>query len=73
LGVFALSGQGWELSENVINDCLFCRWLSYYVDGKTQRKLWTEQSMEAATKGVLTDNMMIREASRLYNVPFETL
>ena len=42
-----------------------------YYDGK--RKLWTEKSMEAATKGVLTDNLTIREASRVYNVPFETL
>jgi len=46
--------------------------MAYYVDGKTQRKLWHEQCMEAATKGVLTDNMVIREASRLYNVSFKT-
>ena len=39
-------------------------------DGK--RKLWSEESMEAATNGVQNENMMIREASRLYNVPFET-
>jgi len=47
--------------------------MAYYVDGKTQRKLWTEESMEAATKCVLTDDFTIREASKLYNVPFETL
>ena len=41
--------------------------MAYYVDGKTQRKLWAEESMEAATKGVLTDDLTIREASRLYN------
>ena len=29
--------------------------------------------MEAATKGVQNENMTIREASKLYNVPFETL
>ena len=40
-------------------------------DGK--RKLWSEESMEAATNGVQNENMTIREASRLYNVPFETL
>jgi len=29
--------------------------------------------MEAATKGVHNENMTIREASKLYNVPLETL
>jgi len=29
--------------------------------------------MEAATNGVQNEKMTIREASRLYNVPFETL
>ena len=29
--------------------------------------------MEAATKGVQNENMAIRQASILYNVPFETL
>ena len=29
--------------------------------------------MEAVTKGVLDENMTIREASKFYNVPFETL
>ena len=29
--------------------------------------------MEAATKGVQNENMTIREASKLFNVPFETL
>ena len=33
----------------------------------------SEKSMEAATNGVQNENMTIREASRLYNVPFETL
>jgi len=40
-------------------------------DGK--RKQWSEESMEAAANGVQNENMTIREASRLYNVPFETL
>ena len=40
-------------------------------DGK--RKLWSEESMEAAKNGVQNGNMTIREASKLYNVPFETL
>jgi len=29
-------------------------------------------SMEATTKGVLSENMTIREASKLFNVLFET-
>ena len=29
--------------------------------------------MKAATNGVQNENMTIREASRLYNLPFETL
>ena len=29
--------------------------------------------MDAATKGIQNENMTIREASKLYNVPFETL
>ena len=29
--------------------------------------------MEAAMKGVQNENMTIREGSKLYNVPFETL
>ena len=37
----------------------------HHVDGK--RKLWTDGSCN------LTDNLTIREASRLYNVLFETL
>ena len=40
-------------------------------DGK--RKLWSKESIVAATSGVQNENMTIREASRLYNVPFETL
>jgi len=38
-----------------------------------KRKQWSEESMEAATNGVQNEKMTIREASRLYNVPFETL
>ena len=38
-----------------------------------KRKLWSEENMDAATKGVQNENMTIREASKLYNVPFETL
>ena len=45
--------------------------MACFVDMK--RKLWSEESMEAATNGVLDENMTIREASKLYNVPFETL
>ena len=36
-------------------------------------KVWSEESMLAATNSVLHDNKSVREASRLYNVPFETL
>ena len=36
-------------------------------------KLWSEESMLAATNSVVHDNMSLREASRLYNVLFETL
>ena len=38
-----------------------------------RRKMWSEESMVAATNSVLHDNKGVREASRLYNVPFETL
>ena len=41
--------------------------------GIQERKLWSEESMTAATNSVLHDKMTLREASRLYNVPFETL
>ena len=40
---------------------------------KVKRKLWTEESMKAATNGVVNENLTVREASRLYNVPYETL
>ena len=43
--------------------------MACYADGK--RKLWNEERMEAATIGVQSEN--IREALKLYNVPFETL
>ena len=36
-----------------------------------KRKLWTEESMEVATRSVLDENRSLREASRLYNVPFK--
>ena len=49
--------------------CLF--FLGIMAEGK--RKLWSEMSMEAATKEVRNSNVTIREASKLYNVPFETL
>ena len=49
----------------------FIEAMSSCADGK--RKLWTEESMEAATNGVHNENMTSREASRLCNVPFETL
>lgn len=45
--------------------------LGTMAEGK--RKLWTEESMEAATRSVLDENRSLREASRLYNIPFETL
>ena len=45
--------------------------MACYADGK--RKLWSEESMEAAAIGVQSENMTIREALKLYNVPFETL
>lgn len=38
-----------------------------------KRKLWSEESMLAATNSVVYENMSLREESRLYNVPFETL
>ena len=37
-----------------------------------KRKLWTDESMEAAYQAVL-DGKGLRETSRLYNVPVETL
>ena len=36
-------------------------------------ELWSEESMAAATSSVTNDNMSLREASQLYNVPFEML
>ena len=38
-----------------------------------KRKLWSEESMKAAAESVQNENMTIREASKLYNVPSETL
>ena len=40
---------------------------------ENKRKLWSEESMLAATNSVVHYNMNFREASRLYNVSFETL
>ena len=37
-----------------------------------KRKLWTEESMGAAYQAVL-DGKGLREASRIYHVPLETL
>jgi len=39
---------------------------------KTKRKQWSSESMEAAVKSV-KDGMGLRQASRLYNVPLETM
>ena len=38
-----------------------------------KRKLWSEESMLAATSSVVQDNMSLREASRLCNMLFEML
>ena len=38
-----------------------------------ERKLWSDESMIAATSSVLQDNLGVRESARLYNVPYETL
>ena len=38
-----------------------------------RRKLWTEESMEAAVSSVFNDNKGLREAARLYNISVETL
>ena len=40
---------------------------------ESKRKLWSKESMLAATNSVIHDDMSVREASRVYNVPFETL
>ena len=40
---------------------------------ETKRKLWSEESMKAAVQYVLEDGGGLRETSRLYNVPVETL
>jgi len=39
----------------------------------SKRKLWSQESMEAATKSVVEYGKGVREAARLYNVPIETL
>ena len=40
---------------------------------KQKRKLWSSESMEAAVKSVKDGGKGLREASRLYNVPVESL
>ena len=40
---------------------------------KQKRKLWTEESMEAAVNSIHKENKGLREAARLYNIPVETL
>ena len=39
----------------------------------SKHKLWSDFSMSAAVNSVLKENRGLREASRLYNVPIETL
>ena len=39
----------------------------------TKRKLWSQESMEAATKSIIDNGKELRQAARLYNVPVETL
>lgn len=38
-----------------------------------QRKLWTDESMAAAVENVVSGKLGLREASRLYNLPIESL
>ena len=62
----------------LINDHFLSKKYIFHLDTMAcrddeKRKLWSEESMEAAINGVQNENMTIREASRLYNVPFETL
>ena len=62
----------------LINDHFLSKKYTIHLDtmaccADEKRKLWSEESMEAAINGVQNENMTIREASRLYNVPFETL
>ena len=35
--------------------------------------MWTEDSIETATKSVVIDGLGLRQAARLYNLPVETL
>ena len=37
------------------------------------RKLWTEESMRAAVSSVVNETLGLREASRMYNIPVETI
>ena len=39
----------------------------------TKRKMWTSESMAAAVDAVKQEGKTLRAASRLYNVPLETL
>ena len=40
---------------------------------KQKRKLWTEESMEAAHNSIHHENKRLREAARMYNIPVEIL
>jgi len=37
------------------------------------RKLWTDESMKAAVASVVNETLGLREASRVYNIPVETI
>lgn len=39
----------------------------------TKRKQWSDESMKAAVFYVQSDGASLRESSRLYNVPLESL
>ena len=38
-----------------------------------KRMLWSDESMQSAVDSILHDNIGLREAARLYNIPVETL
>jgi len=37
------------------------------------RKLWTDESMKAAVASVVNETLGLQEASRVYNIPVETI
>ena len=39
----------------------------------SKRKLWTDESMEAAVQCLRDGSKRLRETARLYNIPVETL